>query len=260
MQLLDKIKKKHNTQTADNVAFYFAKMQMPVPRSGEYTPTSDNGFIVFLDRPAVALRGIKKERTKKYSLPNLLRSVLSRDIGKMSINLYPGIRSPIGIRDTMSLINNAKKDGYVYWDAKPANAGYLPYSTPLFPHGVPIIIDQDAVRKLSISCTQIRNFLRQRTTIIKEAEPILQDDLFADIRQSFREAWPDESETPDLQKLEQTWELCAAKSREEIQLHSGETTTLLCADWQNMGQKGKRSENYKNAKHGGALYAQRWGF
>lgn len=259
MQLLDKIKKKYNTQAAENVDSYFAEMQMPVPRSGEYTPTSDHGFIVFLDRPALVLRGIGKERTKKYSLPSLLGSVLSRDTGKLNINLYPGIRSPVSIRDIMSLIAKTRKDGYLFWDAKPANAGYLPCSTPQFPHGVPIIIDQDAVRKLSFSCGQIRNLLRQQN-IIKEAGPALQDDLFIDIKESFHEAWPAEAATPDLQKLEKALKLCVAKSHEDIQLHSGETTTLLCADWQNMGQKGKRSENHKNAKRGGALYAQRWGF
>lgn len=259
MSLVAYMNNLHGTAEAACVSSFFRDANMPVPEKGEFTPTSDKGFIVFLDKPALVLRGIRKKRTKKYNLPNLLRSVLSRDIGNLSINLYPGIRSPITTQDTISLIKNTAQDGYVYWDAKPANAGYLPFSTPRFPHGVPIVIDQDAVRKLSFSCGQIRNFLRQQN-IIKEAGPALQDDLFIDIKESFHEAWPAEAATPDLQKLEKALKLCVAKSHEDIQLHSGETTTLLCADWQNMGQKGKRSENHKNAKRGGALYAQRWGF
>lgn len=250
--------KTHGEKTGRAVAAFFRAANMPLPRHKEYTITADKGFIVFLDNPACVLRGIKKKRMKKNKLPNLLRPLFTRDSEDLTINLYPGIRSPITLWDAMKLVARTKKDDYLFWDAKPCNAGYLPLSTEKYPHGIPVVIDQDAVKRFNIGIKSVKETLERNGLLSVDPIPSPQDDLYAYIRQKFKKAWPTECATPDPVLLNEAWHDCIDASQKTTRLHSGEQCALLTADWKNLGTSGKKKEGFKNAKHGGALYAARW--
>lgn len=258
MDLIDRISKTHDTKAGDAVAAFFDAANMPIPQSCEYTITAEDGFIVFLDDPACVLRGIPKNKSNTREAPSLISPLLSKSAANINIDLYPGVRTPIDPMKVYQLIFSSRTHGYNYWDIAPANGGYLPLSTPKYPHGIPIVIDHGAVTEAFLTTYHIRTLLKKHG-ILKSRQPENpQDALYKELREHFHNAWPDTAKTPDHALLDKAWALCVSKTKEEIKLHDGTNTTLLTADWKNMGQKGKKKEAYKNAKRGGALYAKRW--
>ena len=184
--------------------------------------------------------------------------MLSRNVSEnFRIELFPGIVTPIKDDDVWTLQKKLKEDGIAFFDAAPFNAGYIPVSNTEFPDGIPVVIDMGCVRKLNRSTSVIRKLIDAATTKGRY-DHLAQTSVFSDLYDAFARAWPKSNVKPDQTRLKEAWNLCAQKKNETITLASGRKQNILTADWQNMGQEGKMHEVYKNAKHGGASYAQSW--
>lgn len=248
----------HGAPVRKAVTHFFEAMDMPMPENGEFTRTSDKGFLVFLNDAGCILRGTTRKNLRHYDAQNMLRPLFTRRYEGINISLYPGLRSPISIRDLRKLSSQLTKEGYVFWDFKPDNGGYLPISTPKFPRGIPVLIDPGGVRRFYLSIGYVRDLLRRNGYLKQKQKPSPQDEAYKDLREVFTRAWPESRDLPDPHKLAETWDLCRRKTADTRLLRNGKIVTMLTADWQNMGQSGKKYESFKNAKSGGAKYAKRW--
>jgi hypothetical protein len=246
------------TNLGDKVATFFDAMNMPIPEAEEYEFSADDGFLLFLDEPACVMRGSNITICPSIQNDYILQPLLSRKItNDFRIDIFPGVVSPIKDGDVWELKKQLRKYSIEYFDEGPFNAGYIPVSSVKFPDGIPVVIDAGSVRKINETTSLFQRLLME--TANKNAdECLVQSSAYSDLRHAFQNAWPQKQSAPDQHLLRKAWDLCVKKKGESVTLESGRKQNILTADWQSLGQEGKMNAEYKNAKHGGASYAQSW--
>lgn len=188
-------------------------MGLPVPDGKTALPGSE-GPIIFMDDHGVVLRIEAKESMfsyKRIDHPSILQPIASRSIGDNYIlEICPGCHGSKDQTLSAKLAKDLRVDGVYYADQQVGNNGYLPIKSPEFPNGVPVVIDRLAVEWLNREVEPVRKAL--------EDDP--QQKLYADLRQSFAQAWPEDAELPDTDKMKEFWQLCR-QAKYEGRLVSG---------------------------------------
>jgi hypothetical protein len=199
----------HGAGTADGCADYFTALGLPVPASRETFHTSDDGYIVFLDRFGMTLRLIRDREHPLFDNPRILQPIASRRIGDLRADLYPGIYSDVSTFSSMRLRSRLLLNGIDYWDALPRNGGYLPRTDGTGPDRHAVVLDAGACRKLNVGARAVMSLLRLAGRPFAAApKPNPQDTLYKGLRDSFNAAWPLESDRPDPGKMQSFWDLC----------------------------------------------------
>jgi hypothetical protein len=221
---------------------FFNCLAMPVPLKSEITPTSDMGFILFLNEPAILIRISSPEYCPSFIHDRILQPFGSAPVDKLRADFFPGVITPIKQQSVEKVAKELRKDNVSFADQQTFNCGYIPM---LDDHGV--VIDMGAVRRSRIyDSGPIQLALNKARMMITRQTPQapLQEKYYHSLRQAFKAAWPDTSDEPDHTKLTAMWQECMALKDQG----------KLVAGWLHHVQNGY---NFKNL-NGSTRYAQRW--
>jgi hypothetical protein len=195
--------------TAQKVVESFQKLDLPLPQDEKEFLMGTEGGLVFLNRYGMVIRIenanspqslFKADRINDS--PWILQPLATIDAGKAVIELCPGCHFGNDDADVSYLYEALLKQGTAFWDYGLPNVGRLPFKTPQFPEGVPVVIDRLAVRKLSDSVKPVQQALMNvNDDELREAAEA-QERLYAPLRLAFDEGWADSGKMP------QFWSLC----------------------------------------------------
>ncbi|MDD9900020.1 MAG: hypothetical protein OXT65_03485 [Alphaproteobacteria bacterium] len=216
--------------SAKKVLRAFENLSLPVPEARDEYLEGTEGALVFSNKYGVVLR-IERAMNEKHSghkwdrvdnNPWVQKPLASIKAGDAVIEVCAGgglVDDPM----QAAIVERILMDSDVnFWDSNEANLGAIPFKTPLFPKGVPIVIDRTAVRKLtegiepfvtSLNMMQVR----AAEKLIRKAEK----EIYQPLRRAFREAKKDKN-------MQAFWDKCAAAKKK------GD----LCAGWNQKAKKG----------------------
>jgi hypothetical protein len=208
----DYLADKMNPETARKVVADFKKLQLPLPQDGDFLKGTE-GALVFLNRYGVVLR-IEKTRpeftdhiVRLGHNPLVLRPIASIKALDAIIEICPGTHSDSRERDSAKIKDLLAKVGVDFWDDGAHNIGRLPFKTPQFPEGLPIVIDRLAVSKMSEHLAPVKKLLE-----IMKLEKDPQQHLYGKLSEAFHDAW--HSTGGDTAKIAAFWNKCAASVKD----------------------------------------------
>jgi hypothetical protein len=218
--------KKFDRATAVKVIDSFKKMDLPPPQDEKEFLTGTEGCLVFLNKYALVMRiEIADLEDSKWGADRIndsgwiMQPLASLDAGKAIIEICPGchLAEKPGYRG--ELVDQLQNQNINFWDTGISNIGHLPFKTPTFPDGVPVVIDRLAVIRLTRNTEPIREALKAQAEEAKKA----QDMLYGPLREAFASAWPEAG------KMGRFWSLCLRYAAEG----------KLVSGWENPGLEGK---------------------
>lgn len=233
----------------------FARLGLPVPGRREYIETVDCGHLLFLTAAGCTLRLEQADPadpagTAGYT--DLESEFVLQPLGRidgpgMSLCVYPGLFSPWGAEggpvgaDLALLTQRLKQDKIHFFDfdARGDNIGYLPFVSPQWPRGIPVVIDPGAVARLSENINPVKRAINKFRDLLNPAPlpaPVQQADLYGDLRGHFAAALEGKGATMD-----SFWAECIISAR----------AGRLQADWV------KVPENFKSIPSAAQAYDTR---
>ncbi len=223
MSLYAYIARRFDAPTLDAVTAFFAAARLPEPEEGEYFASYDSGQVVFLNDEACTLRLLSPgARTPAH--PAVLQPLGSRMLGKLRLDIVPGLRC-MPPEDTFeALAEGIEQDGYIFGDGdrEARNAGLLP-------DGSALILDPGALRKLS------------RGVAIAGDALLARQQVFAPLRTAFDRCWPDGASLPAPEKLAAFFQDC----------RDARADGTLTAGWTQLsGREFQKSREIKKAASG----------
>lgn len=205
----------------------FSQLGLPLPQRQEYIETVDCGHLLFLNDAGCTIRLEQASRKDgagnagyvDYNSEFVLQPLGRIDGPGLSLCVYPGLISPWneqpgdGVARDLDKLSAQLKDQKIHFfdfDTRGDNIGYLPFTSPAWPRGVPVVIDPGAVARLSESVSPIKRALDKMKSLFAEAEqpPVRQGDLYADLRGSFVSAMENKG-----QGIESFWTRCIAAKK-----------------------------------------------
>jgi hypothetical protein len=213
------MKKRYDSETANKVLNAFGEIGLPAPAGYEEFVMGAEGELVSLKRYGLVLRIEGKKEVQQHwgnneikDSPFLSKPLASIDVGGAHIQICAGAGC-LGMQDESSLCaflaDRLSMDGIAYYDQKHDNAGLMPASTPLFPSGIPIVIDRGAVEERTWMDTKpISEAERVKMAAEAKEAAAADETLYAPLRQAFDVAWPDKTKTADTEKMKHFFLLC----------------------------------------------------
>lgn len=210
---------------------------------------------------------------------HILQPIASFETKHHIVEIVPGRKLGVTNEDVDKMSRQLEKSGISFWDGKrsdnnwflkamermmkhistdsmtinqgAANAAYLPITTPEFPRGIPVVADRMAVgwKPLFHDPKSIvtRLFGRLMPQPAKEGATI-QKELYAPLREAMAEAWPDQAQAADPEKMGKFWQRCHEFTKREV----SPGKPALVAGWvEKVGAEGKNglaanaAEKYK---------------
>lgn len=185
-------------------------LQLTVPEDEDQFLIGRLSLMLILDEFNLVVRlspaNYMADESEAYRHPRLLQPIASIPSGSVIIKILPGLHQAQDVSEESELAQSLETDGIDFWDLKLSNIGRLPFKTPAFPKGIPVVIDHDAVNTLRFG-------VLQESDSFKEAQKA-QEELYASLRQAFQTAWPDFSVPPDGKKMKAFWDLCKQHAQE----------------------------------------------
>jgi hypothetical protein len=234
---------KFNRETAQRVLEIFEKMDVPAPQKQDEFLVGTEGCLVFLNKYAIVLRiEIADLEDSKWGADRIndsgwiIQPIASLNAGKAIIEICPGCHLGENLSHRTYLADHLQNQNINFWDSGISNVGKLPFKTPFFPDGVPVVIDRLAVIRLSRNAVPILEALKSQAEVAKKA----QEELYGPLREAFAAAWPEAG------KMRKFWSLCLRYVREG----------KLVGGWKKAEREGsmKSFEAAQAAKH----YEARW--
>lgn len=235
----------------------FAQLGLPVPGAGEYIETVDCGHLAFITPAGCTIRLEAADPVNGAHVPgydDLNSEFVLQPIGRIdgpgvSLCVYPGVDVPwmevdsdgrdyVG-DDLFRLDRRLSRDhlDIPAFDLRGDNIGYLPFTSPEWPRGVPVIIDPGAVQELSGDVVAVRNIVQVvkrvlgiRKNPLSYTSPVRQADLFSDLRNQFAYAMTQATDPERDAAMDDFWAACAA----------AKARGFLKSDWVTL------PENFKN--------------
>ncbi len=206
----------------------FARLGLPVPGQKEYIETVDCGHLLFLTAAGCTVRLEQSDPTDPLGTSgytNLNSEFVLQPLGRidgpgLSLCVYPGLISPWGDdnstpveADLARLTERLKQEKIHFFDfdARGDNIGYLPFASPEWPRGVPVVIDPGAVIRLSESLNPVKRVLHKLRDLLNPAPvpaPAKQAELYGDLRDCFAAALAGTGPT-----MESFWSECILSAR-----------------------------------------------
>lgn len=191
------------------------KMGLPVPETRSEVVSGAAGVLLFSNDHGVALRiereiaeedkGSKDFFTNANGITRIdnstwvLRPLATFQAGNVKIEICPGCHFESQESYVSGIAKELEKEGVNFWDRGARNIGLLPLKDEAFPRGFPVVIDRGAVSLLTKETTQV-------AALLDADDP--QEILYGDLKQAFREAWPEGQKDPDTQKMQACWSMC----------------------------------------------------
>jgi len=196
---------KMNPETAKKVVDIFGKLQLPLPKKGEFLEGTE-GALVFLNRYGVVLRIEHKKPEFTDNIvrldnnPLVLRPIASIPAKDAIVEVVPGSHSDGSEKDSLKVKELLAKANVDYWDDGAHNIGLLPFKTPQFPNGIPVVIDRLAVAKFSERLKPVKVLLK---ALGLKSDP--QEALYGKLTEAFNAAWRKGTAQVDAPKMAAFW-------------------------------------------------------
>lgn len=214
----------NNGSTTRKIIETLHNLQLPIPKKEKEFLNATEGALIFSTYYGVVIRIEQKQPSFTLDIkrvnnnPWVIQPLGTFDAGKAVIEICPGCHTTDDERTSNKLYADLQDTGIRFWDDGARNIGILPFKTPSFPKGVPVVIDRLAVSGLSESLKQIKEALEK---IGHPQDP--QKQLYAPLRDALKNAWPDLKKDPDPDKMKLFWQMCRQYA-EEGKLVAGWTT------------------------------------
>lgn len=238
--LIDRLDRmdKNRAHTARRVGFLrdaFARLDIPLPGRGEYIETVDAGHLLFINQAGCTIR-IQRTTPDAPPSPPLDSEFVLQPLGRidgpgLSLSVNPGLPSPWGqdyersiTDDLRRLAAQLKQDNILFFDldARGDNIGYLPFASPDWPRGVPVVIDPGAIAALDARLDPLRALVEKTRALLGRnaatlpQAPVQQATLYGDLRHLFNTAlakdgsmkdfWSECIETARMERLYPSWD------------------------------------------------------
>ena len=213
-------------KTAKAVARVFTALALPMPDCRNDFLEATEGALVFSSAYGVVIRIEHarlnpKSATRINNNPWILQPLATFRAGKAVVEVCPGIDTTKDHDDVVAVDCGLRRTGVNFWDAgggldgnySTGNVGILPFKTPEFPKGIPVMIDRLAATQLTKSVEGIKDALAEMGV---KADP--QKALYAPLRKELRAAYGDAA------AMKKFWKSC------EKQTQKG----LLIAGWDHL--------------------------
>ena len=188
----------------------FALLDLPVPGQGEYIETVDCGHLLFINDAGCTVRLEQADESAPAAAPghdSIDSEFVLQPLGKidgpgLSLCVYPGLLSPWGQDDEPAVHDDLgrlarqleqEKIRFFGLDMRGDNIGYLPFASPDWPRGIPVVIDPGAVDRLDDTASGIKRLLEKFRALTgaaprPPAAPVRQAELYGDLRSLFNAA------------------------------------------------------------------------
>lgn len=155
----------------------FNRLRHPLPDNGAFYASYDSGDMVFSNPQAFIIR-LRHRHQNLINHPLVLQPIATRDVGKMKLDIMPGVVCPAPQDVVKTLRRKLFRAGLKFSDPYARNTGLLP-------DGSPVVIDMGAVERLS----GLSRFVAKILDRIRPSAPYPEDG-FAPLREAFSAAWP----------------------------------------------------------------------
>lgn len=213
-------------KTAKAVVRVFTALALPMPDCRNDFSEATEGALVFSSTYGVVIRIEHaalhpQSATRINDNPWILQPLATFRAGKAVVEVCPGVDTTKDHDDLIAVDCGLRRTGVNFWDAgngfdgkyNTGNVGILPFKTPEFPKGIPVMIDRLAATQLTKSVKGIKDALAEMGV---KADP--QKALYAALRKELRAAYGDAA------AMKKFWKLC------EKQTQKG----LLIAGWDHL--------------------------
>jgi hypothetical protein len=191
-----------DTMTRVLVEDTLGHLQLPIPECGEDFAAGSEGTLMFSNLYGVVIR-VEEEKERIDDSPWVMQPLGRFKVGHRTLEICPALRNSYNIKDVALLVKNLERTGIHFFDDCIHNVGLLPYTTPEFPEGVPVVIDRGGVK--------VRQHEENGAKIALEdmgVETDPQEKLYGPLRRALKDAWPAGAPAPDAKKVTRFWELC----------------------------------------------------
>lgn len=200
---------------------FLGKLGLPMPELHDYLRAT-SGAIIFVNQYGFLIRIEKTYMGRVNDSPWVLQPFGSIEL-KLSglydsaiIEICPGVLPASKEKELKAVVKGAENCGGVdFGDHQVANIGILPFKTPTFPKGVPIVIDRPSVTRLVADVAHIKKALHYMRV---DKDP--QELLYADIKEAWKDAFGKGMDAADPVKIKTFLDLCL-RAKEEGRTMSG---------------------------------------
>lgn len=193
-----------DTETVRQVIHAFQQMGLPAPEKHNEFMHGSEGRMIFLNACGLVIR-IEENNSRINDSPWVLQPIASIRAGEAVIEICPGVHFEPDESNRNILSELLLQDSVRFWDPGAKNMGRLPFKTPAFPKGIPVVVDRPSVYKLTEGSKEVREALIRIKTGDKakynEAAEA-QQRLYAPLQRLFRECWS------ELGRMERFWKEC----------------------------------------------------
>lgn len=211
------LQRRFNSKTALKTIDVFKNLNLPLPEHGPEFLRGNEGGFVFLNEFAMIIR-IEKAHTvdaeRINDSPWISQPIATIEAGEALIEICPGCLLAAKDENIDYLGKQLGKEGINFWDQGLRNIGLMPVKTPLFPQGIPVVIDRLACERLKKSTESIREALTAREEAEVRDAMEAQKKLYGELKEAFKGAWSDGAIAPDAEKMEKFWDLCRKRAQE----------------------------------------------
>ncbi len=212
---------RYDDATVRNILGVFGKLGLPPPVSSAEFMKGSEGQLVFLSRYGLVLR-IEEKRyatpAQVKGAPWVLQPLKSIDAGMAVVAVCPACHVGGSMAQLVFLKERLRAQDVNFSDFQFVNFGRLPVKMPLFPEGVPVVIDRGAVSELTERVSVLGRALEKEDPARESAFALearaAAETLYRPLRQALDDAWPDASGPADPAKMQQFFKLCAVYKEE----------------------------------------------
>jgi hypothetical protein len=194
-----------DAETCAHVQAVLTSLGLPLPDKKGTFMLARKGALLFLEDYGVVIRIESKPAPHGHNerINNsdwVLQPLASLPAGKALIEICAGCAPATMMEQAEFVSTQLKKEGISYADIQLVNTGLLPFKTPSFPKGIPVVIDRLAVNRFKHSLSPLK-------THFSRTSP--QKALYVPLKNAFKAAWPEGQAQPDPEKMRDFWQLCA---------------------------------------------------
>jgi hypothetical protein len=206
-----------DVETCVRVQAMLSDLGLPLPDKKETFMTARKGALLFLEDYGVVIR-IESKPTPHGNNARInnsdwvLQPLVSLPAGKALIEICPGCAPATTMEQAEFVNKQLKKEGINYADIQLVNTGLLPFKTPAFPDGIPVVIDRLAVNRFKHTLAPLKAHFSKTPP---------QKSLYTPLKNAFHAAWPEGQAHPDPEKMQNFWQFCTKNV----------TTGILVAGW-----------------------------
>lgn len=227
----------HDRANTEELVALFQRLCLPVPTTEQCLRRSHGDWLLPVTQAGCTVLITSRRISDPIRHPHVLQPLGEVQVGRWTARIMPGTH--LRATDDASVVLHARltMDGLNYNDPVTDNMGNLPFYTPQFPQGFPVVIDRNAV-------TPTSDFKPEHHP--RHTDP--QHTLYAPLRQLLAEA---QAQKPELvtAAMRGFWKECAKQTYSPSQNPSG----ILVSGWLDVGkgygETGKSRDFSKIAKN-----------